>query len=308
MALKRRKQMYKKSAYVCRYIDDNPIYTELILPQYEIISSKKLFDKKFKDQSVYFINNSNHKIRCPKTVFKNTHLFGEFINYNQKDNKMIKFHNNEYNDIYTSKVPSIAIVGVGSNTQKFEVQCSLTQNFKRDLYNIYNLSYNPEGIIYGFDYYNFPKTVNFPDIIYSINNIVKDHQKADIHLLNVGGGLKYINKYNKNCYGALVSAYLQSTDIDIVIFTVNTSTPVRYVNEAVNCFNFYGISNIFIIISDYTFDEGSYDSPYALGYYCVDNSKKINYQKQLKKECDNVLLFDDVLSGKLYSKIVDLLY
>ena len=75
-----------------------------------------------------------------------------------------------------------------------------------------------------------------------------------------------------------------------------------------NCFNFYGISNIFIIISDYTFDEGSYDSPYALGYYCVDNSKKINYQKQLKKECDNVLLFDDVLSGKLYSKIVDLLY
>lgn len=299
--------MYKRSVYVCRYIDDNPIYTELILPQYEIISSKKLFDKKFEDQSVYFINNSNHKIRCPKTVFKNTYLFGEFINYNQKDNKIVKFHTNKYNDIYTSNIPSIAIIGVGSNTQKFEVQCSLTQNFKRDLYNIYNLSYNPEGIIYGFDYYNFPETVNFPDIIYSINNIVEEHQKADIHLLNIGGGLKYINKYNKNCYGALVSAYLQSTDIDIVIFTINTSTPLKFINEAVEYFHFFGISNIFIIVSDYTFDEGSYDSPYALGYYRVDNSKKIQYQKQIKKEYDNVLLFEDVLSGELYKKIIDLL-
>lgn len=299
--------MSTEKTYVCRYNETIPIVLELLLSNYEIVSSKNIMDMKDEDKKIYFINNSNYEILCPKASFPEKYLFGKFINYDEATNKKINFHEYYNKNICSSTVPSIAIVGVGSNTQKFEIQCQLTKSFKENLYEVFNLTYNPEGILYGFDYYHFPKTIKFPDIVYSLNNTIQEHQEKDIHIFNIAGGLKYINKYNKNCYGALVSAYLQSTDIDIILFTVNTSTPITYIKEAIHFFNFYGITNVFIVISDYTFDEGSYDSPYALGYYLVDKSKRKLFEKELKQQYDYVFTMDDISSGKVYNIILDLM-
>ena len=100
---------------------------------------------------------------------------------------------------------------------------------------------------------------------------------------------------------------MQSTDIDIIIFVVNTSTPITYINEALHFFSFYGITNVIITISDYTFDEGSYDSPYALGHYLVDVSKKNTFQNELKQIFNNVFSIDEIISGKVYEYILELL-
>lgn len=256
--------------------------------------------------SQYEISVSDHLV----TYFNDYELIfiGKFKNLK---NSLIYKHEDFNNEtLSTLDNPLVLITGISWGLGKFDVQKSLMKDFISDKFSVKSVAYNAQGSIYGFDIFDYPEKIIFPDIVCSINNYMccaEANNEFDLWLVNVGGGM-FINNFNKFSFGKLTEAYFHASDVDILIFCVPTFIDFDQLELNIKKAETYGIKKILFVVSPNTFEGSTTKSLDAIKTYCVDEEKYLNSVKYLRENSnEEIFTYKDVLDKKLYKRIIDIL-
>ncbi len=272
--------------------ETNDIDTVLVInsSQYEITISDKLITS---------LNNNYEIVSIGK--FKNI----------KSVNTLIYNHNNFNSEtLSTLKKPVILITGLSWELGKFTCQTSLAECFTNDNFCMKTLTYNMQGSLYGFDVFEYPDKIIFPDIVCSINKYMygtESNNDFDGWLVNVGGGM-FINNFNKFSFGKLTEAYFHAANVDILIFYIPPITDPIHLELNIKKANAYGIKKIFFVISQNAFQSSTIKSFDGIRAYSIDSKKYSDIIKYLKENFKvEIFTHEDVINGFLYKKIVDVL-
>ncbi|MDR2641076.1 MAG: hypothetical protein LBC61_07485 [Candidatus Peribacteria bacterium] len=184
------------------------------------------------------------------------------------------------------------------------------ENFQEDDFDLKAVTYNPEGIVYGFDVFEYPQKIIFPDMVCSINNYMyctENSKSFDAWIINVGGGM-FINNFNKFDFGKLTEAYFHAVEVDVLILHIPTFIDAEQLNLHISKANLFGIKNVFFVVSQYTFEGSTLNSTDSVQMYHVDDKVYIENINNLKKK-SNLKIFTpkDVKKALLYKGIMNIL-
>jgi hypothetical protein len=127
-------------------------------------------------------------------------------------------------------------------------------------YMIILITYNSEGALYGFDVFQYPNQVIFPDIVCSINHYIsclEVHDEVEVFIINVGGGISFINNQNKQNFGKLSESYLHAVNVDIVVLCITNGVDLDDLEFAFQKFQNFGVKYIFLMLSHNAFDSST---------------------------------------------------
>ena len=261
------------------------------------------------------MNSIQYPISVPQNLIKSFNnkellFIGKFQNI-ENNNVLVYSHKNFTTDrLSTLNNPVVMVAGVSWELGKFDVQQTLWENFTKSDFDVKSVTYNPKGVLYGFDVFEYPEKVVFPDIVCSINNyafFAENNNDFDLWLINVGGGM-FINRFNKFSFGKLTEAYFQALDVDVLILVVPTYTSVEVLEINIKKAFTYGIKEVLFVVSENDFESSSIKSSNAITTYRVDKKKYLNNAKYLKNNCNRkIFTIEDVNNGKLYEEIVSIL-
>jgi hypothetical protein len=264
---------------------------------------------------VLIINSAWYEVTLSETIkekFKNyeTIFIGKFKNLSSK--KSLVYSHNDFisENMSTIENPLILISGVSWSLDKFNTQKQLVENFQEDDFDVKAVTYKPEGIVYGFDVFEYPQKIVFPDIVCSINNYMycnENSKSFDVWIINVGGGM-FINNFNKFDFGKLTEAYFHAVDVDVLILHIPTFIDVDQLNLHVSKANLFGIRNVFFVVSQYTFEGSTLNFTDSVQMYHVDDKVYIENINNLKEK-SNLKIFtpQDVKKALLYKEIMNTL-
>ena len=266
--------------------------------------------------TVLVVNSSQYEITISDKLIKSLNnnyeivYIGKFKNI-KSINTLIYNHNNFNSEaLSTLQKPVVLITGLSWELGKFACQTSLAECFLNDNFYMKNLTYNMQGTIYGFDVFEYPNKIVFPDIVCSINKYMygtESNNDFDGWLIDVGGGM-FINNFNKFSFGKLTEAYFHAANVDILIFYIPPITDPIHLELNIKKANAYGIKKIFFVISQNTFQGSTIKSFDGIRTYSIDSKKYWDIVKYLKENFKaEIFTHEDVINGFLYEKIIDVL-
>ena len=207
--------------------------------------------------------------------------------------------------------PVIAVAGLSSGLNKWDVQCSLLKSMEEDGLDIGSISNNPIGLLYGTDVFSYPKELKFPSIVYSINRFMylcEVNKNIDAWLINIGGGIERINSLNTYNFGKLVDAYLSAANADILVMCVNPSVDLSFLKLLTAYIYKYGVGKIFLVLSHNDVNAATMDYKDGLQTYYIDEEKYNMALKYLKNNMEEkVFGLADIENGELYRNIIEAL-
>ena len=240
-------------------------------------------------------------------------LVGKFNSLEKELSYLPLLYNHEsFNkkNISVLEKPLILISGFSWDLNKFYIQKSLVQNFIDVGVDIKSVTYNPEGALYGFDVFEYPPKVTFPDVVCSINNYMcctENNKKFDAWIVNVGGGM-FINNFNNFSFGKLPEAYFHAAAVDILILCVPAFIDLEQLELNIKKAIVYGIKKILFVVAQKTFESSTLKSLDSIKTYCVDKEKYWDNIKYLKEHFnEEIFTYKDVSDGRLYEKIIEIL-
>lgn len=262
---------------------------------------------------ILVINSTQYEVTISEYLIPHFNKYeilflGKFKNIESQNNLI--YDHNHFNNSTVSKLtkPIILVAGVSWDLGKFIIQKSLVKNFSKDGFFVKAVTYNPCGVLYNFDVFNYPDRIIFPDIVCSINNYmccVENNINLDAWIINVGGGL-FVNNFNKFSYGKLIESYFQAANIDILVLCVPAFYGLEMLRLNINRALTYGIKKIFLVISQNTIEGSTINSFNALKTYKVDFPKYDTSVDYIRQNFDGeIFSFDDACNGKLYNRITD---
>lgn len=265
--------------------------------------------------TILIINTEKEKVKISdeiKNLYKNKKIIfvGEFEN--ETDSSLIYNHKNfDSENIAILSKPTILIAGLGSGLNKFDVQKNLVENFSKDSLKVASSTYNPEGVVYGFDVFKYPSKITFPNIVCSINNYMCCIEKdidPDVFVMNVGGGCFFMSNQNANIFGRLVTAYLDACNVDIVVLCLNDYLEVQTLNSYISQLKNMGIKEVLLVLSENTFNSETFQRRDGLQVRKMDNQVYENSYSFLNKQVsEKVFTLDDIKDNNLYNYIINAL-
>jgi uncharacterized NAD-dependent epimerase/dehydratase family protein len=187
------------------------------------------------DNLEYFLSESfdSNKIQFPSISTKN--LVPNRIN----------------NYIYNIGIPSVCILGTGSQQGKFTLQLEIFKRLEKKGYNIGCIGTEPSSLLYGMDYvypigFNCHRSVSLNDyeVVRYLNSIMHELevQKKDLILTaSQAGTIPKANGYIST-YSLKQSTFLKAIWPDVAILCVNydddlnyIKRTIKYVESVVNC-------------------------------------------------------------------------
>ncbi len=137
---------------------------------------------------------------------------------------------------------------------------NLVSGFKTNKIDVSTITYNPLGILFGFNTFKYPKKIEFPNIVYNVNStIAKISTNKDIVLVNLPGSMCSLNDKNNYDFGMLCQAYTKAVAIDIFIMCINPAITVEMIKNQMQLLNSDGINNFIFLITPITYYGSSID-------------------------------------------------
>jgi hypothetical protein len=253
---------------------------------YEVILSSDL-EKRFSDFELIYLGKFKRPFE--NLLYSHQEFFSENISSLEK--------------------PVVLILGIGENLNKFDIQKNLMQNFIKDKFMPKAITYNPEGALYGFDVFQYPNQVIFPDIVCSINHYMsclEVYDEVEVFVIDVGGGIFFINNQNKQNFGKLSESYFHAANVDIVILCITNGVDLNDLEFAFQKFQNFGVKHIFLMLSHNTFDFSTLETQDGIKTYQLDSAI---YQLSLKNLKENlkeeIFTLEEVKKNQLYQKILE---
>ena len=264
---------------------------------------------------ILIINTSYNDLEVPEEIQKkykdyNVICIGNFLNID--GNKHLqKYEVYKSSELSVLDRPVIAVAGLCSGLNKWDVQLSLLKRLKEDGLEVGTVTNNPLGLLYNMNVFSFPGELKFPNIVYSINRFMCLYEISmdiDVWLINIGGAVGQVNSLNTYNFGKLVDAYLSAANIDIVVMCINPSIDVKFLKLQMAYLYKHGVEKIFLVLSHNDINAATMDYKDGLQTYYIDEKKysaALDYLKQNVEE--TVLALSDVADGKLYDNIINIL-
>lgn len=156
----------------------------------------------------------------------------------------------------------------------------------------------------------YPLNISYPEIVYSINNVVSDiecnnSQDLEAIIINAAGGIFPINKVNTNDFGMLYHAYISSLPIDYVVLCTNTSMDWSELLRKIDELDNMEIKNIAIVMSDLTYDVSTLERLNNIITFPENKDVIKRYVEEYKYIFPQIKIFtlDDVKNGDLLRDI-----
>lgn len=316
----------KKAAVVSTFCDEpSNFYKDLKLPNivayYDYKSGKfygfnKPEDSKIEFDIILIINTLPYGIetvlpddlmlRFPKHEIL---CLGKFKGWDSTTDLIYTHEKWNSNKLVSLKNPIIMVSGISCDFNKFDVSTKLAIKFKNNNIKTKVVTYNNEGVLYGFDIFDYPCKITFPDIVGSINNYmhsVESTQKIDLWIIDVGGGCSFINNKNRNNFGKLNEAYFHASNVDILLLCIDGFVDLIDLQNWKKKLHAFGINNIFFILSENAIDPTSWDSSEGLQTYKLGKENYQNCFDRLKlKLGDRLFSINDIERNRLYEAIVE---
>ncbi|RDU23423.1 S8 family serine peptidase [Anaerosacchariphilus polymeriproducens] len=221
-----------------------------------------------------------------------------------KNHKFGRFHYINY-----IKKPVIFICSLGYSSSKFELQLELYKGLKEHNIRSENITYNPLGILFGFEVYDYPKNVNIPETIYSINHDLYELSKqesTDLVIANIAGGITQLNTYNRNNFGALFFAYRNAADADIIILTINSGINLDRLERQLAKLELENISKVILVISSQFYSTMQLESYDEVNIIPASANQLQSFYEEVKKRFSKyeVFSYNEVEEGKLTERMV----
>ncbi|WP_122643945.1 S8 family serine peptidase [Luxibacter massiliensis] len=264
---------------------------------------------------ILIINTSYNDLEVPEEIQKkykdyNVICIGNFLNID--GNKHLqKYEVYKSSELSVLDRPVIAVAGLCSGLNKWDIQLSLLKRLKEDGLEVGTVTNNPLGLLYNMNVFSFPGELKFPNIVYSINRFMCLYEISmdiDAWLINIGGAVGQVNSLNTYNFGKLVDAYLSAANIDIVVMCINPSIDVKFLKLQMAYLYKHGVEKIFLVLSHNDINAATMDYKDGLQTYYIDEKKysaALDYLKQNVEE--TVLALSDVADGKLYDNIINIL-
>lgn len=245
------------------------------------------------------------RMKYKTTGFKNVQYIGVFDNHDNCKPMLCK--KKKIRDITT---PLILIAGVGMECGKFIVQLELMNQMISLKYPSSCITYNPLGYLFDMEVFAYPLNISYPEIVYSINNVVSDiecnnSQDLEAIIINAAGGIFPINKVNTNDFGMLYHAYISSLPIDYVVLCTNTSMDWSELLRKIDELDNMEIKNIAIVMSDLTYDVSTLERLNNIITFPENKDVIKRYVEEYKYIFPQIKIFtlDDVKNGDLLRDI-----
>lgn len=193
---------------------------------------------------------------------------------------------------------------------KFIVQLELMNQMISLKYPSSCITYNPLGYLFDMEVFAYPLNISYPEIVYSINNVVSDiecnnSQDLEAIIINAAGGIFPINKVNTNDFGMLYHAYISSLPIDYVVLCTNTSMDWSELLRKIDELDNMEIKNIAIVMSDLTYDVSTLERLNNIITFPENKDVIKRYVEEYKYIFPQIKIFtlDDVKNGDLLRDI-----
>lgn len=147
------------------------------------------------------------------------------------------------NMLYQVGIPSVCIVGTGSQQGKFTLQLELFRRITAKGYDVGTIGTEPSSLIYGMDHiyplgFNSYKSVfiNDYDVIKYINFIMHDLEtkKKDLILVASQAGTVPVSCGVLNTYSLKQATFLKAVWPDVVILCVSIDDDIEYIKRSKN--------------------------------------------------------------------------
>ena len=228
------------------------------------------------------------------------------INYFENISKVRNIEDEGAHSLKNLNVPNICIGSYGVNMDKFLIQLSLTRGFRQKGVKVGNITYNPIGRIFGFDYIKYPNQIVFPDYFSYLNNRMgKESEKNDVLVTSMPGSVDRFIKFDHIISG--IPYIIMSTSVpDLVIISVSLFVEIseikilkHYIEENIG-------SHFLIYVSRHNRDDAEYS---ANNYNTIlslnavkDYAKRIQFFAKVKAFTD-----EDINNEKMFEYIYKLL-
>lgn len=218
---------------------------------------------KFPSNRFTYIGNFDNLVKTQNNLFLDNH-----INYSE-------------NDIVFVSVPIVAIGSFGCNQSKYEILLSLAKGLTLNNISVSSITYNPLGILFGFNTFLYPDTIEFPNIVYSSNSILAKSSNKDIILIDLLGSICSLSDKDHYNFGMLCQAYAKAAAIDIFILCINSSIPPGIIKNQLQVLNSDGIKNFIFLISPITYYGSSIER--SIKYFKSDEIRQKEYYYTIKE-------------------------
>lgn len=203
-------------------------------------------------EHIIFVNTLNQSVNIDRflIMFQNKKItkIGDF-------SENTKIYGEDYWEPVemASQTPIILILSAGPDMEKFWLQSKLYQQFSNNQIKHKQISYHPLSYVAKNSLYlQYPKTITFPQCINDIKNIIGNidsQEENEAIIINIGGGIGPIGNIN-NMYGALVHAYLNALDVDMVIYSLNPQISIEKANRDFTYLKSKGVKEIVMFVSE----------------------------------------------------------
>jgi len=228
------------------------------------------------------------------------------VNYFENISKAENIENEDLYSLKNVNVPNICIGSYGVNMDKLLVQLSLTRGFRQKGVKAGNITFNPIGHIFGFDYIKYPNKIVFPDYFYYLNNRMrKESEKNDVLITSMPGSVDRFVKFDHIISG--IPHIIMSTSMpDLIIISVSLFVEIaeikilkHYIEENIG-------SCILIYVSKHNRDDIEYS---ANNYNTILSLTAVkNYAKRIQLFTKTKSFTDeDIDNGKMFEYIYRLL-
>lgn len=212
------------------------------------------------------------------------------------------------NHIECIKKPVIFICSLGYSSSKFELQLEVYKGLKERNIITENVTYNPLGVLFDFEVYEYPKEVNIPETVYSINHELfqlSKHKEADAILVNIAGGITQLNNHNRNNFGALFFAYKNAVNADAVILTINYGINLERLGRQLEKLKLEDIPEIILVISKKSYDPMLMESCDGVRAIPASDRQQNEFFEEVKTRFPTykIYRYKDVEDGRLTEMI-----
>lgn len=241
---------------------------------------------------------------------KSYNLLGNYVEKDKKI-KLSSYVSPEIEFIRYINKPIIYITGFSYGTEKFNTQLQMHMQLVDKGIQPTSITSNAMGKVFGFMTYEYPDTISYPQIVYSINNtltLADEKEDTDIIIANIPGGLAKLNWHNENNYGALFNGFVAAGDADIVIIMLNEGLLWEEVIKEAQKLKLLGITNIIFCISELAFDMSTAESSSGIQTVLNDKEKNNKFYKNAVKKLEGYKVFnsEDICNGTMIDYILEL--
>lgn len=232
----------------------------------DIMNNKAVSDSQITEVDV--VCGDDFMIKLPNQIkdFKQRN-----ISWNSFDNFSTSFNylQEEITSLMPISVPSICICSYGMNMEKFHLQLEMNKFLDSLNYNVGNISFNPIVKLLGYNYLSYPKSIAYPQYVYSLNNqLYETSESKDILISSIAGDFdRFINFEHR--LGELSNLFFMAHNPDVIILSISEFVSISelkkvkrfvenvigaklifYVSKRNRDDNYYGPSDYNILLSN----------------------------------------------------------